>query len=455
MQDSSTFDPVMHLQRRLRNLFNNGELVWLGALGSPQFWIHGTHQEGGIGGIAMSCPDSAVLAQFLLQMFRYCPLNMISMSQGLFTDLFQAASDTTRPSEATTPDPIDGTVWRAIYPGHGPEVVTVSQTEAGLAAVKLTGDVHVPAGEVTWRTAACDPLPYGQRCDGEIQVAHKGFMEPRYMDVSVNHYNDRAVEVIIPPMDLGPETRRPDVLVYTKMALESGAGPEPRLQQVPVFHVPGCAVLPHGYAHFIIFELRFRRMIRRAMETGELIGIVDGNISRKVGMEHVVGTVCRLVHVDCADNTRWNVTVQGIGRFQMKKGAGAISEFGLHSPECTNFEDSPLTEEKLSEAWGLAQDVGEALKYNPMEHHLKGASRDSAALTQVSFGLAAQMFDDYFLSPKAQEIYEKARPQMERAVGALCHQLLSTQCPLQRLEILVTQKPPRPKYTQHPRPSSS
>ena len=64
--------------------------------------------------------------------------------------------------------------WIGRYPGHFDETVTITRDGAGVVATKITGDEHVPAGEVTWR-ADLGTLR------GEGQVAEREFHRPRFV----------------------------------------------------------------------------------------------------------------------------------------------------------------------------------------------------------------------------------------------------------------------------------
>ena len=64
--------------------------------------------------------------------------------------------------------------WIGRYPGHFDEVVALSQEGNSVVALKITGDEHVPAGEITWRADLAT-------LRGEGQVAEREFRRPRFV----------------------------------------------------------------------------------------------------------------------------------------------------------------------------------------------------------------------------------------------------------------------------------
>ena len=64
--------------------------------------------------------------------------------------------------------------WIGRYPGHFDEIVTITQEGRSAVAVKITGDEHVPAGEITWRADLAT-------LQGEGQVAEREFHRPRFV----------------------------------------------------------------------------------------------------------------------------------------------------------------------------------------------------------------------------------------------------------------------------------
>ena len=64
--------------------------------------------------------------------------------------------------------------WIGHYSGHFDEVIAVTQTGDEVVARKVTGDDHVPGGEITWRAN----LVTGE---GEGQIAEREFRNPQFI----------------------------------------------------------------------------------------------------------------------------------------------------------------------------------------------------------------------------------------------------------------------------------
>jgi len=64
--------------------------------------------------------------------------------------------------------------WRAAYGNHGIEIIEITVKDGYLQARKVTGDPHVPGGEISFEV---NLRAEGQ---GRIQIAEKGFKNPEW-----------------------------------------------------------------------------------------------------------------------------------------------------------------------------------------------------------------------------------------------------------------------------------
>jgi len=434
-------DPTFHLQHRLRNLFPNGEVTWL-ALHQCKFLVAGALRAEGASGVAIPSVDPNCAADFLLAAFSMVPTFLLTMSAELCLRLFLPSTNVTRPS-GKIPS-LHDTFWMGMYQfivddvqSYVPEVALVREVGSGISATKLTGDPYVPAGEVTWLTSKA-PSEFSVAEPGQLQVADYEYTNPAFLQAQVTVCSPEVIEVGFvqpqPGIKEGHEAYLQKTL-FTRLTWDEDRPSVAEDTVLPIFHAPGALVLPEGVVYFSVFELRYRRMLRRALEDGSLIGVVDLRATQAKGSEWVIGTACRVIYADFADNRHTPVLVRGVGRFHMKAGGGTLSDFGLASARCSPRDDLSVTDVEATEGWVLAEDIGRGLRYNPLANHLQTVPRTAATLSRVSFALATQILDERLFNPP------KSLKAQAEALTAFVGQMSHLKCPLKRLKILAIEAP--------------
>lgn len=137
------------------------------------------------------------------------------------------------PSESQAPSGFEehSGLFMGDYSSHGPELIYLYYpTPTSLHAVKLTGDPHVPRGELTWaiddittpiRICSEREWPGARAYRGRGQISNHGFHSPTWIDTEVILYHAKTDEL--------PHTVQSDLTAEQLQALldRRGAGPAP------------------------------------------------------------------------------------------------------------------------------------------------------------------------------------------------------------------------------------
>lgn len=79
--------------------------------------------------------------------------------------------------------------WIGAYHGHHDEVVSITHEGDRVVAVKVTGDLNVPAGEITFRATL-----NGREGEGAGQIAETEFRNPRFIPGTLRVIDDHHIE---------------------------------------------------------------------------------------------------------------------------------------------------------------------------------------------------------------------------------------------------------------------
>src|SRR5207244_6605802 len=96
---------------------------------------------------------------------------------------------------------------------------------------------------------------------------------------------------------------------------------------IPLFPLPNVVFFPRTYLPLHIFESRYRRMVRDAAASHQMIGMVllkEGWETNYEGAPPIfpLGAVGRMVTVQALSDGRFNILLQGLSRFEIQEEVG-------------------------------------------------------------------------------------------------------------------------------------
>jgi hypothetical protein len=89
--------------------------------------------------------------------------------------------------------------------------------------------------------------------------------------------------------------------------------------RIPVFPLAGALLFPRSQLPLHIFEPRYRAMIRDALASDGLIGMVQPKDEAEPAGLFDIGCLGRIVSSDELDDGRFNIVLEGLGRFRIMR----------------------------------------------------------------------------------------------------------------------------------------
>jgi Lon protease-like protein len=89
--------------------------------------------------------------------------------------------------------------------------------------------------------------------------------------------------------------------------------------QIPVFPLAGALLFPRAHLPLHIFEPRYRSMVRDALGGDRLIGMVQPRDRKEPPALFEVGGLGRIASADELDDGRFNIVLEGIGRYRIAR----------------------------------------------------------------------------------------------------------------------------------------
>ncbi len=123
--------------------------------------------------------------------------------------------------------------------------------------------------------------------------------------------------------------------------------------RVPLFPLPGAILFPRGQLPLHIFEPRYRRMVREAIDGGDgHIGIIQPQLPDRDDHQaplHSVGCAGEIVGVEELEDGRFNIVLNGTNRFRL------VNEVDLGTPYRNADVDVAAFDDREPDPLGLAQ----------------------------------------------------------------------------------------------------
>jgi len=140
------------------------------------------------------------------------------------------------------------------------------------------------------------------------------------------------------------------------------------LIRIPVFPLAGAILFPGAQLPLHIFEPRYRAMIADALAGDRLIGMVQPRDQSEPPLLFEVGCLGRIVGADPLDDGRYNVVLEGLGRFRIAREAEVDTLYRQVDVDRSPFDDGqepePLGLAHRAELEQEARRYADALGYS-------------------------------------------------------------------------------------------
>ena len=140
------------------------------------------------------------------------------------------------------------------------------------------------------------------------------------------------------------------------------------LLRVPVFPLAGALLFPGAQLPLHIFEPRYRAMVRDALGSDRLIGMVQPRDQSEPPLLFEVGCLGRIAAADELEDGRYNIVLEGLGRFRIAREATVETPYRQVDADRSGFADGgepdPLGLAQRAELEREARRYADALGYS-------------------------------------------------------------------------------------------
>jgi hypothetical protein len=124
-----------------------------------------------------------------------------------------------------------------------------------------------------------------------------------------------------------------------------------RLIRVPIFPLPGAILFPRSQLPLHIFELRYREMVRDAIDGAGRIGMIQPHRldDDNEAPLYAVGCVGEVVGIEELDDGRFNIVLLGTNRFRYLRDVGGDASYRCAEVDIEAFDDDEPAALSLAE----------------------------------------------------------------------------------------------------------
>ncbi|HEV7659031.1 MAG TPA: LON peptidase substrate-binding domain-containing protein [Allosphingosinicella sp.] len=113
------------------------------------------------------------------------------------------------------------------------------------------------------------------------------------------------------------------------------------LLRVPIFPLAGALLFPRSQLPLHIFEPRYRAMIRDALASDRLIAMVQPKDADEPPALFGIGCIGRIATCDELDDGRFNLVLEGLGRFRIAREAEVDTPYRQVDADSSGFDEDP------------------------------------------------------------------------------------------------------------------
>jgi Lon protease-like protein len=138
--------------------------------------------------------------------------------------------------------------------------------------------------------------------------------------------------------------------------------------RIPVFPLAGALLFPRAQLPLHIFEPRYRAMVKDALASDRLIGIVQPRGGGEPPALFEIGCLGRIAGAEELEDGCFNIVLEGLGRFRIAREARVDTLYRQVDAERTGFDDmaepEPLGLAQRAELEREARRYADALGYS-------------------------------------------------------------------------------------------